>query len=350
MTAAAKPPAALAPYLAVRQEWLDRRKEEILEPGLPIVDPHHHLWDRPGWRYLLPELLEDLNSGHNIVSTVYLQARSMHRADGPEELRPVGETEFVNGVAAMSASGTYGKTRICEGIVGYADLRLGAGVRRVLEAHARITDRFRGIRHISAWDDFPGLRNPAFEMPQGLMGTRSFREGFSVLETMGLSFDAWLYHPQIDDLTGLARAFPATQIVINHAGGPLGLGPYAGRRDEIFETWSTAIRNLAKCPNVHAKLGGLGMRLNGFGFEGKAEPPSSDELAAAWRPYVETCIEAFGASRCMFESNFPVDKGSYSYPVFWNACKKLARGAGAAETTDLFSGTAARFYRLTLPA
>ena len=346
---AAKLPATFMPYLPVRQEWLDRRTEAIIEPDLPIVDPHHHLWDRPGWRYLLPELLEDLSSGHNIVSTVYLQARAMHRAGGPEELRPVGETEFVNGVAAMSASGTYGKTRICEGIVGYADLRLGAGVRRVLEAHGRITDRFRGIRHISAWDEFHGLRNPAFEMPPGLMATQGFREGFAVLEPMGLSFDAWLYHPQIDDLVSLARAFPQTRIVINHAGGPLGIGPYAGRRDEIFKTWSTAMRTLAKCPNVHAKLGGLGMKLNGFGFEDKTDPPSSDELAAAWKPYVETCIEAFGAGRCMFESNFPVDKGAYSYAVFWNACKKLAKGASAAEKSDLFAGTAVRFYRLSPP-
>ena len=212
-----------------------------------------------------------------------------------------------------------------------------------------MSETFRGIRHISAWDDFHGLRNPAFEMPPGLMGTRGFREGFSVLEPMGLTFDAWLYHPQIDDLTALARAFPATQIVINHAGGPLGIGPYAGRRDEVFKTWSTAIRGLAQCPNVHAKLGGLGMKLNGFGFEDKPAPPSSDELATAWKPYVETCIEAFGVARCMFESNFPVDKGSYSYPVFWNACKKLAKGASAAETADLFAGTAARFYRLTPP-
>ena len=346
---AAKLPATFMPYLPVRQEWLDRRTEAIIEPDLPIVDPHHHLWDRPGWRYLLPELLEDLSSGHNIVSTVYLQARAMHRAGGPEELRPVGETEFVNGVAAMSASGTYGKTRICEGIVGYADLRLGAGVRRVLEAHGRITERFRGIRHISAWDEFHGLRNPAFEMPPGLMATQGFREGFAVLEPMGLSFDAWLYHPQIDDLVSLARAFPQTRIVINHAGGPLGIGPYAGRRDEIFKTWSTAMRTLAKCPNVHAKLGGLGMKLNGFGFEDKTDPPSSDELAAAWKPYVETCIEAFGAGRCMFESNFPVDKGAYSYAVFWNACKKLAKGASAAEKSDLFAGTAVRFYRLSPP-
>ena len=351
MTAATKPPAALGTFLPVRQDWLDRRKEEILQPDLPIVDPHHHLWDRPGWRYLLPELLDDLNSGHNIVATVYLQARAMHRADGPEEMRPVGETEFVNGVAAMSASGTYGPAKICIGIVGHVDFRLGGRVRPVLEAHLRAAGgRFRGIRHGTAWDAFAGLRNPAYEMPAGLMKTAAYHEGVACLEPLGLTLDAWLYHPQIDELTDLARAFPGLKMVLNHVGGPLGMGPYAGKRDEIFPRWKASIEALAKCPNAYVKLGGLGMRLNGFGFEDKPDPPSSDELAAAWRPYIETCIEAFGAKRSMFESNFPVDKGSYSYPVFWNACKTLAKGASAAETADLFSGTAARFYRLTLPA
>ncbi|MSP50661.1 MAG: amidohydrolase [Alphaproteobacteria bacterium] len=348
---AAKPPAAIGTFLAVRQEWLDRRREDILEPALPIVDPHHHLWDRPGWRYLLPELLEDLNSGHKIVATVYLQARAMHRAEGPEEMKPVGETEFVNGVAAMSASGIYGPTKICAGIVGHADFRLGAGVKPVLEAHLRTAgERFRGVRHSTAWDAFDGLRNPAYEMPPGLMADPAFREAFACLAPMGLSFDAWLYHPQIDEVTDIARAFPGTKIVLNHVGGPLGIGPYAGKRDEMFARWKKSIVALAACPNVSVKLGGLGMRLNGFGFEDKPDPPSSDDLVAAWRPYIETCIAAFGANRGMFESNFPVDKGSYSYPVFWNACKKLAKGASAAEKADLFFGTAARFYRLALPA
>jgi predicted TIM-barrel fold metal-dependent hydrolase len=347
----AKPVTSPGTFLPVRQEWLDRRREEILDPALPIVDPHHHLWDRPGWRYLLPELLADLDSGHNVVATVFLQCRAMHRAGGPEEMKPVGETEFVNGIAAMSASGGYGKTRICEGIVGYADLRLGARVTPVLEAHLRAAgERFKGIRHITAWDAHEPLRNPAFEMPPKLMADGKFREGFARLAPMGLSFDAWLMHPQIDELTDLARVFPETKIVLNHVGGPIGMGPYAGRRDEIFKTWSSSIRALAACPNAFVKLGGLGMRLNGFGFEAKPEPPSSDELAAAWRPYVETAIAAFGPKRSMFESNFPVDKGSYSYAVFWNACKKLTKGVSAGERADLFSGTAARFYRLEASA
>jgi len=334
-------------YLPVREDWLDRRREEILEPDLPIVDPHHHLWERPGWRYLLPELLADTNSGHNIVATVFVQCRAMYRADGPVELKPLGETEFVNGVAAMSASGGYGKTRVCEGIVGHADLTLGARAEAVLEAHMRVAgERFRGIRHTAAWDADASVGNPNYYVPQGLMQDATFREGFARLSKFGLSFEAWLYHPQIDDLAVLARAYPGTPIVLNHVGGPLHIGVYASKQKDVFARWQQAIRALAACPNVHVKLGGLGMRINGFDFHEKAEPPSSETLAATWKPYIETCIEAFGAGRCMFESNFPVDKGSYAYPVFWNACKRLAKGASASEKADLFSGTAARFYRL----
>ena len=273
----------------------------------------------------------------------------MVRADGPVEMRPVGETEFVNGVAAMSASGIYGKTKVCAGIVGHADLTLGRRVEPVLAALIRAGgDRFRGIRHITAWDGDESVRNPAYSPPPNLLADRTFREGFAVLGRLGLSFDAWLYHPQIAELTDLARAFPETRIVLNHVGGPIGIGAYAGKRKEVFAAWAASIKALAACPNVHVKVGGLGMRMGGFGFHEEAEPPSSETLAAAWRPYVETCIEAFGASRCMFESNFPVDKGSYSYPVFWNACKLLAKAASAGEKADLFAGTAARFYRLDL--
>jgi len=339
-----------SPYLAVRDDWLARRKEAAVEPGLPIIDPHHHLWDRPGWRYMFGDLLDDMASGHNIVGTVFVQCRAMHRASGPEEMRPVGETEFVNGVAAMSASGGYGKAAVCAGIVGYADLRLGARVKPVLEAHLKAApDRFRGIRHITAWDADASIMNPAYNPGQHLLADKSFREGFACLAPLGLSFDAWLYHPQIDDLTDLARAFPQTRIVLDHCGGPLAIGPYAGKREAIFPIWAAAIRKLAQCPNVSMKLGGLGMRINGYDFHEQAEPPSSETLAKAWKPYIDTCIEAFGADRCMFESNFPVDKGSYGYGVFWNACKLLAKGASAGEKADLFAGTAARFYRIAPP-
>ncbi|HEY1297047.1 MAG TPA: amidohydrolase family protein [Chloroflexota bacterium] len=333
----------------IRDHWLQQWDEDILEPELPIVDPHHHLWDRGGWRYLLHELLDDLNSGHTIVATVFLQCRSMYRQDGPEEYRPVGETEFVNGIAAMSASGDFGTTRVCAGIVGHADLRLGARVRDVLEAHIRAAGgRFRGVRHTTAWDADSGVVNPSNVAAAGLMADANFREGLATLTSLGLSFDAWLYHPQIDELTDLARALPDTRIVLNHVGGPLGIGAYSGRKDEVFESWSKSIRNLAGCPNVHVKLGGLGMRINGLGFEDKPRPPSSEALAAGVRPFFETCIEAFGAERCMFESNFPVDKGAYPYAAYWNTCKRLTHGASATGKAALFKDTAARFYRLEL--
>ena len=345
-------PSAAAPgdfYLPVRPDWLARREEPILEPDLRIIDPHHHLWDRPGWRYLLDELVADTKSGHNVRATVFVQARAMLRASGPVELKHVGETEFANGAAAMSASGIYGTTRHCAGIVGHADLALGSRVEAVLEAHMRAGgERFRGIRHSTAWDSDAQVRNPAYNPPPGLLGDTAFRQGFAALSRLGLSYDAWLYHPQIDELTALARAFPLAKIVLDHVGGPIGIRAYASKRDEVFARWKAAIGALASCPNVYVKLGGLGMRIGGFSFHASPEPPSSEALAMAWRPYFETCIEAFGPSRAMFESNFPVDKGSYSYPVFWNACKLIAKGASPSEKADLFAGTAARFYRLDL--
>jgi len=343
--AQAQTAAEVVNYLAVRNDWLARRKEPILEPDLPIIDPHHHLWDRENWRYLADDLLADTNSGHNIVATVFVQARAMLRADGPEEMKPVGEVEFINGVAAMTASGIYGKIRACAGIVGHADLMLGSKVEPVLQALKRAGGgRFRGIRHITAWDNDPLVRNPGNPAVPGMLADAKFREGFKVLTGLGHSFDAWLYHPQIDELTSLADAFPDAKIVLNHCGGPIAINAY--QRDEVFPGWKKSIDALAKRPNVFVKLGGLGMRIGGFEFEKQAEPPSSQQLADAWRPYIDTCIVAFGPSRGMFESNFPVDKGSYSYWVFWNACKLLAKGASASEKADLFVGTAKRFYRL----
>ena len=342
--------AQISSHLAIRKEWLDRRREDPLDPALPIVDPHHHLIDRPeSGTYLMSDLLEDIGSGHSIVATVYLEWLSMYRAGGPEEMRPVGEIEFANGVAAMSASGGYGKPRLCAGIVGYADLMLGARVAEVLEAMIAVGGgRFRGIRYIASSDPDQAQWGATFVRPQGLLLDKRVREGFAQLAPLGLSFDAWAFHPQLGDAVDLARAFPATPIVMNHVGGPIGLGRYKGKRDEVFADWSARIRELAACPNVHVKLGGLGMKMFGFDVHEGELPPSSEQLAAAWRPYVETCIAAFGPSRAMFESNFPVDKGSYGYGVFWNACKRLAQGASAAEKADLFHDTASRFYRLGL--
>ena len=328
------------------QEWLDQVQEEVLEPELPICDPHHHLWDHPKSRYLLHELLADTGSGHHVVSTVFLECSSMYRADGPEAMRPVGETEFVNGIAAMSASGQYGEMRACLGIVGFADLTLGAAVGEVLDAHMAITDRFKGIRHAAGWDASPDVRNSHTDPFEHLLLDAGFREGFAELGRRGLSFDAWLYHHQIPELTDLARAFPETTIIFNHFGGPLGIGPYAGRREEIFREWKRAVTELAACPNVAAKLGGLLMPVNGFDFHKRERPATSDEIVAATGDYYRHALECFGPSRCMFESNFPVDRQSCSYAVLWNAFKKLAAGYSAAEKADLFHDTAARAYRL----
>jgi predicted TIM-barrel fold metal-dependent hydrolase len=333
--------------MPTNEAWLAQIREAVIEPDLPIVDPHHHLWDHPDHRYMLDELRADTGSGHNVVATVFVECKAMYRAAGPEHLRPVGETEFVNGIAAQSASGIYGAMRACKGIVGFADLRRGAAVDEVLEAHlAAAPARFRGIRHASAYDESPAVRPTHTNPPKGLLGLPDFREGFARLARHGLSFDAWLYHHQIPELTALARAHPETVIILDHFGGPIGIGPYEGKRNEIFAQWMKDIVSLSECPNVVAKLGGINMAVNGFGWHKRDLPPSSDELAAATQDYYLHTIDCFGPDRCMFESNFPVDKLSCSYDVLWNAFKKIARNFSAEEKAALFHGTAARVYRL----
>ena len=349
MVASTLPSAKTGLYADPRPDWLALRDEDVLDPARPIVDPHHHLWDRGGQRYLLDEITSDIASGHNVVATVYVEARSMYRAKGSEAFRPVGEVEFANGAAAMSASGGYGATAICAGIVGHANLLLGDDVRGVLEAEISAGQgHFRGIRHSVAWDADPNVAHMYATRPKGLLLDSTFRKGFACLAPLALSFDAWLFHPQIDELADLARAFPETRIVLDHCGGPAGTGHYAGRREEIFATWKASIRGIAKCPNVVVKLGGLAMCLLGYDFHERAMPPSSEDLAAVWRPYIETCIEAFGAKRAMFESNFPPDKGQCSYQVIFNAFKRIAAPMSETEKNALFSQTAINVYRLKL--
>jgi predicted TIM-barrel fold metal-dependent hydrolase len=349
MAASNAPASKSGLYADPREDWLAQYTEEVIDPQRPIVDPHHHLWDRGGQRYMIEEMAADIASGHNIIATVYVEARSMYRAGGPEALRPVGEVEFANGAAAMSASGGYGPAAICAGIVGHVNLLLGEAARPVLEAEiAAGNGRFRGIRHSSAWDADPNVAHMYATRPKGLLLDATFRKGFACLAPLGLSFDAWLFHPQIGELTDLARAFPDTKIVLDHCGGPIGLGRYANRREEIFAGWKGSILEIAKCPNVVVKLGGLAMRLFGHDFHERPMPPSSEDTAAAWRPYIETCIEAFGPERSMFESNFPPDKGQCSYRVIFNAFKRIAAQYSEPEKTALFSRTAAGFYRLGL--
>jgi L-fuconolactonase len=342
---------------------------DIIDPQRPIIDPHHHLWDirqtlgamqsphgflaavRRSPVYLLPELLADLGAGHNVVGTVFMECGAYYRAGAAPALKPVGETEFVNGVAAMSASGLYGSARACAGIVAHADMTLGAGVRAVLEAHrAAAPERLRGIRHSVSWDADPSVLDFLQSPQPGLLADPRFRAGLAEVAAMGLSYDVWLVAPQLPELVDLARAMPQLTIVCDHLGTPLGIGAHKARRDADHATWHVNIRALAACPNVVMKLGGLAMPFAGF-ESFMAEPMATAEvLAHEWRPYVEPAIAAFGADRCMFESNFPVDRGTCDYATLWNAFKLLSAAASETEKTSLFSGTAARVYRLALQA
>ena len=329
--------------------WLATADEAALEPDLPIIDPHHHFWDAfhgRGARYFLDALLED-TADLNVRQTVFIECGAMYRGDGPEAMQPVGETEFVAGIAAQSASGRYGDLRAAAAIVSHANLKLGAAVGEVLDAHLAMSDRFRGIRHHASWDAHPEVPNSRIEPGPQIYLDAQFREGFAELGKRGLSFEAWLYHPQIPELTDLARAFPETTIVFNHLGGPLGVGPYAGRRDEVFAEWRESVTELATCENVFAKVGGIQMPINGFGWDQRETAPSSEELLAVNQRWYEHTIQSFGPRRCMFESNYPVDKVSCGYTVLWNQFCRLTADYDAADRARMFHDTAAEVYRLS---
>ena len=342
--------------------------EAIIDPGLPIIDPHHHLWDlRPlvpafpeprhpfieaiagASYYTFDQLQQDtrggLPGGHNVIGTVFMECGAFYDPMRGDALKSVGEVEFANGVAAQGASGLYGHYRPCAAIVGHADLTLGDAVRPVFEALALAGNgRFRGIRHAAAWDADCEVLGPPFHAPEGLYLSDAFRQGFAALAQFGLTFDAWLLEPQLGDVIDLAKAFPDQPIVLDHCGTPLGIASYRGKLTEHFERWKKSIRAIAQCENVVVKLGGLGMAFCGMPQEGPARGLGSEDLAELWKPYIYTCIETFGPQRAMFESNYPVDRWGASYEVLWNAFKRLASGASPEEKQALFSGTAARTY------
>jgi len=326
--------------------------EEAIERELPIVDAHHHLWDfkdadNGRGRYLLSEILADIAaSGHRITQTVFVECGTMYRTDGPAELRPVGQTEFANGIAAMSASGIYGPSRIAAGIIATADLRLGDNVNRVLEAQVGAGNgRLRGIRVPTAWIELPIFGHSLDPSFKDIMRDAKFREGFGCLARHDLSSDIWCFHTQLADVADIAGAFPNTLIVLNHLGTPLSIGPFANKQVEVLNEWKRGIRELSRRHNVVVKLGGLGMDLSRQLVPQKQYVASS-ELASRWRPLVETCIGAFGVNRCMFESNFPPDRSISTYGAIWNAFKRITMGYSGPEKNDLFSATAKRVYRL----
>lgn len=324
-----------------RLDWLARHAEAALEPDLPIVDAHHHFWDVGGVPYLRDELRADIaGGGHRVVATVAIECQARYRTEGPEALRPTGETAFI------VDAGDEADAACPAAIIGWADLRLGDGVKPVLEAHVDAgRGRFRGVRLRAAWHEDAALHPPGEGQP-GLMLAPVVWRAARQLAALGLSLDVWAFHTQLDEVAALAAAAPDTRMVLDHCGAPLGIGPFVERRREVFADWKARIAELAKHDNLHIKLGGLGMPRIGFPFAQGESPPTSQVLAGAWAPYVETCIEAFGPARCMFESNFPVDKGMCSYGVLWNAFKRMAGACSADEKAALFSMTASAHYRL----
>lgn len=319
--------------------------EEILDPNLPICDAHHHLWDRPRSRYLAEEFLNDIRSGHRVESSVFVECAAGYKADGADEMKPVGETEFADAVArqfAMCAD----RPRVCAGIVGFADLNLGDAVQAVLDAHEQVTPRFKGIRHCAAWDPSEQIQNAHTHPFERMLASTKFLQGFAELGKRGLSFDAWVFHPQIPEVATLARQFPDTCVVLDHLGGPLGVGPYAKQHRDVLANWKVSMADLSSCPNVMVKLGGIQMPLNGWGFHKRATRPNAGEIATITREYYLTAIDLFGTDRCMFESNYPADQPSATYRTLWDVFKILVRDFSYTEKRALFHDNAVRTYRL----
>jgi L-fuconolactonase len=325
---------------------LAEREEDVLEPGLPIIDPHHHVWWELPLPYRFEDLMSDLGAGHNVRATVYMESNAMFREDGPEHLRPVGETEYANGLAAMSASGLFGPVRACSAIVGHCDLTAGKEAEELLAAHITAGNgRFRGIR-INPYMEFIAYgRIP----PTGILSQPDFRAGFAQVGSQGLVADAMCLHTQLLELADLAQAFPETAIVLNHVGGPARVGPFAGQEEQIAREWAVGMQALAQCPNVSVKLGGLANPfISDMNPRSNELPPSSEQLAERLQQWIEPAISWFGPGRCMFESNFPPEKYNCSYRVLWNAFKRLAEQRPEGEKQALFHDTAARVYGLPL--
>ena len=335
---------------STNENWLKKVNENILEPELPICDSHHHLWEfRKEFvesRYLIDEFLNDLNSGHNIVSTVFVECGAMHRNYGPEHLKCIGETEFVNGISAMSSSGLYGKSKIASGIIGTVPMLLGADkVAEALDQHLCF-ERFKGVRYQANTHSDIHIPNSRINPPKGLYLNDTFRESFEEIDKRGLSFEAWCYHTQLDELADLAKRFSNTKIILNHFGGPLGIGIHKNKKDQVFQAWLKSIKKLSEFENVFMKMGGLAMEINGYEWHKNFNPPSSSDYIEETKNYYLESIDHFGVERCMFESNFPVDKLSISYATLWNAFKLLSKSYSDYEKSRLFHGTAIELYKL----
>ena len=331
-------------------DWLNQVKEEIIDPQLPIIDPHHHLWNGDdqlagSFPYLIEHLNEDIFSGHNIEGTIFMECAAGYYLKGEEKYKPVGETEFV--INLINESKKLKKSTNIIGIIGYADLMLGNEVKDVLDLHLlKGEGLFKGIRHAAGWDKNSEIHNSHSNPIENIYYNKSFRLGAEELIKLSLTFDAWHYHHQIKDLSNFAISYPELTIVHDHFGGPLGVGPYEGKKKEIFQKWKDDISLLSESKNVFAKLGGLAMPVNGWNFHKQDKPASSDQILDMHFEYYQHTINCFGVDRCMFESNFPVDKRSISYHVLWNAFKKMVQDYSAEDKNKLFFKNAKDVYRV----
>ena len=328
-----------------RLHWIQLGEETPVDPNLRIVDPHHHLWDRGGSRYLAEELHEDTSKGHNVTNTVFVECKAEYRRNSQERFQSLGETEFVAKEAERLEE--FSETKI-SGIVGFVDLGLGEELEEVLVAHDRSSSGLmRGVRHATAWSDDPEISIAHTKPTKGVMGSKLFLKGVSKLSEFNFSFDAWLYFNQLPELLYLARVTPETNIVINHLAAPLKIGKWAETPQEVDEIWRSNLQELANCENVYLKIGGIGMD-NYFANDwvNQTKPPTSDEVASVWKEKILWCIELFGTHRCMFESNYPVDRQTLPYSVIWNCFQKVTDSFTESEKSDLFSSTACTVYRI----
>lgn len=310
--------------------------EPALEPGLPIIDAHHHLW--PDGRYQRSDLVRDITAGHNVIGTVFIDCSAGYRTDGPAEFAPVGETEW-----AMTQRGGQG---VIAAIVSHVDMYLGSRAGKVIDAHlAAGGEVFKGVRHNVAWDRHPDTNNALRGAPRYALLDPTFQAGVAELDRRRLVFETWVYFNQLDDVAALATRFPELSIILNHLGGPAVNGPYAGHRDEMLAEWRRGMQQVARHENVFLKIGGIGYR--SFVEESVLDGPRTSEwLADYWRPEFRFCVETFGPSRCMFESNYPEDRHLCDYVVLWNTFKRATSELSASERAQLFELTARRAYSL----
>ena len=340
-----------SPHLPVRQEWLNQLIEDPILPNIPIIDPHHHLWDVGFGRYYIEELLEDINSsGHNILSTVYIMSSSntkIYSKDGLEEFKPLTEIEFATSEGKRADLIPNNKVKVNASIVGSVDLTYGNKLQPVLEKAVNISEgRLKGIRMLLASHTDPRISSGAVKSDLGLMLHPNFIDGAKCIQDANLSLDFWIYHTQLNEMEKIARALPDLTIILNHIGGPIHLGEYEGKQAATHREWRSAMMRLSRIPNINVKLGGLGMAVNGAKFHNSKFPPNSVQLSDVWKPWIYETIDMFGFDRCMFESNFPVDKGSCSYGALWNAFKILAKDMSDDEINKLFSKNAAKIYKI----